>query len=147
MTTKVLVSVLFAITGAAVLACIPGCHFLAKRSAELERSKAMRLSTFELRPGVVATYRGSLPQGNALLVLFVHNYRCRQVPEVNISIDVNADRQVVHEIAALQRLTWSYGADSCGAYGYVRGKDGGAGTQVQVKQNIAYEIEVAVLAS
>lgn len=61
-----------------------------------------------------------LPTGSARIILAIPNYRCFPIEDKPITVVVRDKTQVkFSEHITLSRLTWSYGENSCDAYGYL----------------------------
>jgi len=81
----------------------------------------------EVEFGASQRYTATLtpPVGAAKLVVAVPNYRCATSPEAVVTFVVRSkDRDLWTARRRLSDMTWSYGRDSCDAYGYIYGSEG-----------------------
>lgn len=89
----------------------------------------------ELQLGSPETFNRSLtlPPGNAQLILAVPNYRCEPIKNAPITIVIRGPKgNVFSERLSLSQFTWSYGENSCHAYGYLReGPEKSQATSIQ----------------
>lgn len=113
--------------------------------------KATLVGELELGSSDVFKRSLTLHPGNAELILAVPNYRCAPLPDAKITFAVRSSKGVeFFERRSLSELTWSYGRDSCDAYGYLRGDIGegrdkpkGSGMRFQVPHDsIPITIEI-----
>lgn len=87
--------------------------------------KARLISEVEF--GASQRYTATLtpPVGAAQLIVAVPNYRCASPPDAIVAFVVRRkDHDVWTARRRLSGMTWSYGIDSCDAYGYIDGSDG-----------------------
>lgn len=67
----------------------------------------------------------ALPSGNARLILAVPNYRCAPIDDATIVVIARGPKGIeFSERLLLSQLTWSYGENSCDAYGYLEAGSG-----------------------
>ena len=99
--------------------------------------KATLISEVEL--GSPKAYVRTLrpPSGSAKLIVVIPNYRCAPVRDAPFSLSVRGDRGILMtERIRLSQLTWSYGKDSCDAYGYLHSSSTGASSPGQREMRI-----------
>jgi len=135
-----------------------GCLGLAGcTSLEEDFRKATLISEVEL--GSPKSYTRTLraPTGSARLIIAIPNHRCAPVQDAPISLAVRSDRAILFtERVRLSQLTWSYGRDSCDAYGYLYSSSTGGSSprygemRIDVKDDqgpLIFEIDVSQVAS
>lgn len=67
----------------------------------------------------------ALPSGNARLILAVPNYRCAPIDDAPIVVSARGPTGIeFSERLLLSQLTWSYGENSCDAFGFLEVKGG-----------------------
>src|SRR6266705_3169555 len=82
--------------------------------------KATFISVVELGSPRIYTRTIRPPTGSARLIIAIPNYRCASIGDAPISLAARDDRGTLFtERVRLSQLTWSYGRDSCDAYGYL----------------------------
>ena len=80
----------------------------------------LRLGSYEKFERTVA-----LPAGNARLILAVPNHRCAPIDDAPIVVIARGPRGIeFSERLLLSQLTWSYGENSCDAFGYLEAGSG-----------------------
>jgi hypothetical protein len=87
---------------------------------EQDFDKATLVGELRLGSPEVFTRTLTLPSGAARLILAVPDYRCAPIDESPIAVVARGSKGIeFSEHVHLSQLTWSYGENSCDAYGYL----------------------------
>ena len=117
-------------------------------SLDEDFGKATLVSDVELGRAGVYTKPLRPPSGAARLIIAIPNYRCAPVSDGPISIAVRSDGgiTVYQNRIRLSEMTWSYGRDSCDAYGYVDSSSGRVSARFEIKEHqgsLHFDIDVS----
>jgi hypothetical protein len=93
---------------------ILGCALL-----EQDARRATLVAEGKFGASAIVSRTVQIPEGVTQLVVAVPNYRCSPIADGEIEISIRSNkRTILAQRVKFAELTWSYGGDSCDAYGY-----------------------------
>lgn len=104
----------FAVGSLLAFLLMPGCALL-----EQDARRATLVADAQFGASAIVSRTVQLPEGVAGLVVAIPNYRCAPIPDAEIEISMRSNTTLMlAQRVKLAELTWSYGGESCDAYGY-----------------------------